>query len=277
MSLPFRALGLGGGGVKGILHIGALQELSKHQLLYFPDGIYGSSIGSILATYLAFELPIDKTPSFITKYLSFDAITPKMNFQAVSSAFSTKGVHAMDKFEDNVVAMFQECGVNIREKTIEQAHMPLYIVASNITKGTPTVFSGSVPVLDALKASCCIPGLFRPYALYDQLYVDGDVFVPNIARVMPSCDDSIVLMLSKQRRHTLTPSIIESMSPLDYMSDLYSMTKHIMQESYTSPNIVHLKYPNLHSDSVLADMDVSDILVTAGRQLDGFLRSKGSY
>lgn len=274
MSLPFRALGLGGGGVKGILHIGALQELSKHQPLQFPDGIYGSSIGSILATYLAFGLPIDKTPSFITKYLSFDAITPKMNFQSVSSAFSTKGVHTMDKFEENVVAMFGECGLNIREKTIGQAHMPLYIVASNITKGTPTVFSGSVPVLDALKASCCIPGLFRPYVLYDQLYVDGDVFVPNIARIMPTSDHSVVFLLSKQKRHTLTPSLIETMSPIDYMSELYSMTKHIMQESHTTPNTVYLKYPNLHSDSVLSDMNVSDILEVASRQLNGFLRSK---
>lgn len=61
MSVIFRRLALGGGGAKGILHVGALQELSKRQPLDFPKGVYGSSIGSILATYIAFGLPIDNT------------------------------------------------------------------------------------------------------------------------------------------------------------------------------------------------------------------------
>jgi NTE family protein len=274
MSLPFRALGLGGGGVKGILHIGALQELSKHQPLHFPNGVYGSSIGSVLATYIAFKLPIDKTVTFITKYLSLEAITPKLNFQTVSSAFSTKGMYNMDKFEENLVSMFGECGLDIRTKTISDAHMPLFIVASNITKGTPTIFSGTVPVLDALKASCCIPGLFRPYTLYDQLYVDGDVFVPNIGRIIPSQTDPVVFILSIQRRHTLTPRLIENMSPIDYMNELYAMSKHITQESQTTSYTLKLKYPNLSSDSSLNEKDVPDILLSARCQLDRFLRSK---
>jgi NTE family protein len=277
MSPPFRALGLGGGGVKGILHIGALQELSKHQPLHFPNGVYGSSIGSVLAAYVAVGLPIDKTVTFIKKYLSFEAITPKMNFQLMSSAFSSKGVYSMDKFEENVVSMFEECGLDIRTKTISDAHMPLFIVASNITKGTPTIFSGTVPVLDALKASCCIPGLFRPHTLYNQLYVDGDVLVPNIGRMIPSQTDPVVFILSVQRRHTLTPLLIENMSPIDYISELYSMTKHIVQQSYVTPDTLSLKYPNLHSDSDLTTMDVSDILNSARSQLDGFLGSKTAY
>jgi patatin-like phospholipase/acyl hydrolase len=57
---PFQKLALGGGGVKGILHIGALQELSKHQPLIFPEGVYGSSIGAVIGTYVAFGLPIDE-------------------------------------------------------------------------------------------------------------------------------------------------------------------------------------------------------------------------
>jgi len=60
MSLPFRALGLGGGGVKGILHIGALLELSKKQELVFPDGVYGISVGSVIGTYIAFGLPVNE-------------------------------------------------------------------------------------------------------------------------------------------------------------------------------------------------------------------------
>jgi hypothetical protein len=39
---PFKKIILGGGAAKGILHFGALQELSKHQELYFPGGVYGT-------------------------------------------------------------------------------------------------------------------------------------------------------------------------------------------------------------------------------------------
>ena len=71
MSVLFYRLALGGGGAKGILHIGALQELSKFQPLYFQNGIYGSSIGSIIATYVAFGLPIDNMVPLLKKYLVY--------------------------------------------------------------------------------------------------------------------------------------------------------------------------------------------------------------
>lgn len=274
MSLPFRTLGLGGGGVKGVLQIGALRELSKHQPLVFPSGIYGCSVGSILATYVAFGLPIHNTS--LVKYLSIDAILPTFNLQTMTTAFSSKGMYTMDKFESNIIAMFDDAGVDIRGKTLGDASMPLYIVASNITKGTPTVFSGNVPVLHALKASCCIPGLFRPYALYNQLYVDGDTFVPNVASVMPSTlnDTALVLILSKHKGRSLTPEMLEDMSPLEYTTELYNMGRRIFQDAPRFSNTLALAYPELYSHSDLSDMDISDIFARSGRQLEGFLRSK---
>ena len=45
--------------MKGIMYIGALRELSRHQELVFPDGVYGVSVGAIVGTYIAFGLPLD--------------------------------------------------------------------------------------------------------------------------------------------------------------------------------------------------------------------------
>jgi NTE family protein len=181
MSLPFRKLGLGGGGVKGILHIGALRELAKYQPLEFSDGIYGCSIGSIVAAYVSFGLPIDdKLVELTKKHLSSDKIIPNLSFKNITSGIAEKGVFAMDLFKENLYELFNECGVDIRTKKISDAKMPLYIIASNITKGIPTIFTGDVLVIDALCCSCCMPGIFRPQEMYDQLYVDGDLFVPNI-------------------------------------------------------------------------------------------------
>lgn len=269
----FRKLGLGAGGVKGILHIGALQELSKYQPLQFPDGVYGCSIGSVLATYVSFNLPMDDKVVDLTKrYLSFNRLLPQPSFQDVRNAFSEKGLYSMDKFETTMCELFQEAGIDIRSKKIGDAEQPLYIIASNITKGVPTVFTKDVPILDALKCSCCVPGVFKPQNLYGQLYIDGGVLVPCISWLHP---DALVLSLTKQRTAKLTPETLASISPMDYMKDMYAIAINHFMTLHKTDNIITLSYPDLQSDSELDEFDISDILKSASTSMRGFLASKG--
>jgi hypothetical protein len=273
MSLPFRKLGLGAGGIKGILHIGALRELQKYQPLQFPDGIYGCSVGSVIATYLSFNLPIDDKAVYLTKkYLTFDKIIPKPSFNDIKNAFSEKGMFNMDMFEENMVNMFSEAGVDIKGKRIGDAQQPLYIIASNITKGIPAIFSKDVPILDALKCSCCLPGVFKPQNLYGQLYIDGGVLVPCISWVQK---DALVFSLTKQVICDINPSTLSMMSPLDYMKDIYAMAVNHFMESHKNDLIVGLSYPDLHSDSDLEEFDMDDILNTGSELTRTFLTSKG--
>lgn len=272
MSVLFRKLGLGGGGIKGILHIGALQELQKHQPLQFPDGIYGCSVGSIIATYLSFNIPItDQTVELTKKYLTLQRITPAPSFNDIRSAFSDKGVFTMHLFEKNIIQMFAECGLDIRDKKIGDAHQPLYIIASNLTKGIPTIFTKDVPILDALKCSCCVPGVFKPQNLYGQIYVDGGMLVPCISWIQP---DALVLSLTKQKTSVITPATITDISPLDFMKDIYAMAINHFMEMHASDRIVTLSYPDLQSDSDLEDFNVSDIIRSSELSMRGFLVSK---
>lgn len=275
MQLPFRKLVLSGGGSKGVLHVGALLELSKHQPLVFPKGVYGSSIGSVVATYVAFGLSMENAPNLIEKHLSFKAIMPTFDFASVATAFSTKGVGTMDLFEKQILALFDEAGLDIRAKMISDASMPLYIVASNLTDGVPSVFSNKVPILDALKASCCIPGAFRPYELYGKAYIDGDILLPSIANLMkPVEDDTLIFILPKRRRHILTPRRIESMSPVDYISEIHTLKMRVGQMVSNTPQTVFLRYPELDSNSDLSQFNIPDILLSAGLEVDRFLRSE---
>ena len=105
MSVAFNRLALGGGGVKGILHIGALQELSKHQQLIFSRGVYGSSIGCIIATYIAFGLPIDNAIPLMKKYLKFERVAPKPTFIELANSLSSKGMFSMTMFETTLQEM----------------------------------------------------------------------------------------------------------------------------------------------------------------------------
>lgn len=275
MSILFRKLALGGGGMKGLLHIGALQELSKHQSLHFPNGVYGSSIGSILATYVAFELPIDKMIPLAKKYLKLENIAPEPNFQHLMESFSTKGMFTMDMFETCLKNMFLEAGLDIHEKTLDDAHMPLYIVSSNITKRIPSVLSGKVSIVDAIKCSCCIPALFKPQKLYNQFYLDGDIFSPCIANVVDVDESTLVLSLLKQPGNPLTLKNIRNTSPLDYAGSLYLMIMIQLYKSQSKSGILHLTYPGLFSTSVLEDIDIDSVCLESATQLRTFLAERG--
>jgi predicted patatin/cPLA2 family phospholipase len=271
MSLPFRKLGLGGGGLKGILHIGALRELVKHQPLEFPDGIYGCSVGSIIATYLSFRLPIDDKLVEMTRQLSMDRFLPKLSFSDVSSALSQKGVFSMDMFEETLITLFLEFGINLKDMKIGDAPQPLYIISSNITRGIPTVFTKDVPILDALKCSCCIPGIFKPQVLYNQLYIDGGVFVPCISWIQP---DALTLSLIKQKSNHMTPQNITQISPIEFMKGIHSMAISHFIEQHRTGLIVDLYYPDLNSESDLSEFDIDDILLKSETALRRFLVSK---
>ena len=272
MSLPFRTLGLGGGGMKGIMYIGALRELSQRQDLVFPDGVYGVSIGAIVGTYIAFGLALDLS---VEKAFKMSAFIPEPDFSNLPEMITLKGVFSMDTLKESITNMFLSKGVDLRTKVIGDAKMPLYILASNLTKGKPTIFSKNVPVLDALMCSCCIPGVFRPQVLYDQVYVDGDLFVPSVDKFIPDTQSTLCISLKKQKMaNTFRPETIETMSPITYVHDMYSMVTQNFFMQVKKQCTLQLAYPNLMSTSDLAKFDVPDILSKAAAELSAFLSSK---
>jgi len=269
MSVPFRTLGLGGGGMKGIMYIGALRELSRHQDLVFPDGVYGVSVGAIVGTYIAFGLPLDLGIEEAFKISSF---IPEPDYSKLPEMISMKGVFPMDVLETSLVNMFLTKGIDLRTKVIGDAKMPLYILASNLTKEKPTIFSKNVPILDALKCSCCIPGVFRPQVLYNQVYVDGDLFVPSVDKYIPDLTNALCLSLKHRKSdNKFTPSSIESMSPISYVHDMYTMVAYNFYNQVKKSGTLQLHYPNLHSTSDLKEFNVPDILKKASTDLSRFL------
>jgi predicted acylesterase/phospholipase RssA len=273
MSPVIRKLGLGGGGAKGILQIGALMELSKRQPLVFPDGIYGSSVGSVIASCIAFGIPIETILEFVKTNSSVQKLIPsKFEVQNISKLFTSKGFYDMNVFNTRMIELFKTANIDIQNKKLRDAEMPLYLVSSNITKGVPTIFSGDVYVLDALRCSCCIPFLFHPQQLGDCLYVDGNILTPNLTSICSP--DTIVINLNKYRRHSIMPSQLESLSAFEYVKELYNIVTIHNEKSQSSTNTVSLSYPNLYSDSDLSEFNIDEILADSGNQFSRFLSSK---
>jgi len=273
MSLPFRALGLNGGGVKGILHVGVLLELQKRQSLVFPDGVYGVSVGSIIGTYVAFGLPIDVNT--LKDAFRLSSFIPEPDYANLPQMLSLKGVFSMDAFEKSVNNIFLKQGVDLRTKVIGDAKMPLYIVASNLTKGIPTIFSKNVPVLEALKCSCCIPGVFRPQILYDQVYIDGDLFVPSVDNLITDTSRTLCVSLKTiMSDYDFSAANIDNVSPVHYIHGIYNFVTRNFLHQVKKPCTIHLLYPKLKSMSDLSEFNIPDILKKSGSDLSLFLSTK---
>ena len=271
---PFKKIILGGGAAKGVLHFGALQELSKHQELYFPDGVYGTSVGSIMATLIAFQFPLnDNVMNTFKKHLSsIDTFCPPLTFKDVMNIIPEKGIYNMDLYEKQICIVFDELGFDIRNKKISDAKMPLYIVASNISKGIPTFFTGDVLILEAIKCSSCILGVFKPQELYGQLYVDGDIFTPCFGK---GYEDALQISLKVNRTEKITPETIESISPLIFFRQIFNNSVTNFVENQKTDNTLELVYPGLFAETNLNDLDIQDINKFSSESMRSFLITKG--
>jgi len=272
----FTILGLGGGGMKGILQIGALLELSKHQPLHFPDGVYGCSIGSIIGTYIAFGLPIDKMIELSKKYLTQKAILPSVGIYDISTCLSSKGLFSMNTFEATMIKLFDEAGLDIRTKNVGDAKMPLFIVTSNVTKGKPSILSKDVPLIDALKCSCCIPGVFKPQMLYGQVYVDGGLFSPNIRGIVPLTPNTIIIIVPRPKTAIINSETISAMSSFEFAFELISSATKQGQLLKCNECTLCLIHPNITSTTDIMTLDIDSILKFTSIRLRRFLSTKDS-
>jgi hypothetical protein len=175
--------------------VGALRALEEHKGdLIFPDGIYGSSVGGFLAVAVAFHMKLADIRRMYDKYFTASNFFPDPTLDGVLTIAERKGMFSMDTLMQMVVEMFLESGVDLRGKRCCDAPQKLFIIASNMTTGSPTLLTGRVPILDALRCSSAIPLLFEPQMLYGDVYLDGGVHLRCLGAVVPK--ETIVIHIS---------------------------------------------------------------------------------
>jgi len=149
-------LALSGGGVRGLAHIGVLKVLDR--LGIKVSAIAGCSMGSIIgAAYAA-----GKTPEEMEEFIL--SVRPH---KLIDFSISRLGIKKMGKFE-RALQDFLEI------ENFNELQIPLYINATNITRGEEKIFS-SGNIMQAVRASTAYPGVFAPAKIGDSYYIDGGV------------------------------------------------------------------------------------------------------
>lgn len=149
-------LALGGGAAKGIAHIGVLQAFHEENIDI--DYISGTSVGALIASYYAFGKSIEE----IKKIGSDLSIKKVIHFTMKKRGFFT--THSIKQM------ILRDLG----DVRIEDAKIPLAICTTDINTGEQVIFEkGSL--VDAVCASCAVPGLYIPIQINNRLLVDGGI------------------------------------------------------------------------------------------------------
>jgi hypothetical protein len=219
----FRSIALGGGGVRGGLHVGGLSAIEKIRgNLEFPEGIYGSSIGAVIATAVAFNLNASQIRTMFDEHFHMSKAIPSLSLSSIHSLGYKKGLFPMDSFEQSLIDIFMSQGIDLRNKTVSDSPQKLYIVASNMTTCKPTLLTGDVPLLKSILCSCCLPFVFQPQVLYNNLYLDGGICLHSLDDIVPK--DCLVLHIRRSAK-PVHVSNFEETSLLDFLGHIYEVSR----------------------------------------------------
>lgn len=152
---------LGGGGARGLAHIGVLKVLKEHSIPI--SSIFGCSMGGLVASLFAIGTGITHIENIARKYTGVREM-----IKLVDITPHRRGIIISQRLRGFFSQFIDE---KIR---IEDAQIPLYMNAVDLMSGEEVVLSQG-NLLDALIATTAVPGLFSPISTRESLLADGGV------------------------------------------------------------------------------------------------------
>ncbi|MBA3957411.1 MAG: patatin-like phospholipase family protein [Parachlamydiaceae bacterium] len=170
------ALVLGSGGVRGMAHVGVLEELEQAGIPI--DLIVGCSAGGIVGALYA-----DNPCAEATKRALWGMRTDSMlDVDLLTCRYGLSQGGSMHKIIDNY----------LEAETFEELQIPLVVVASDLYTGE-MVPMGSGDLVQAVRASCSMPFYFVPCNHMGRIMVDGGVVNPVPVKVARDLGADIVI------------------------------------------------------------------------------------
>src|SRR2546429_6052645 len=161
------ALVLGGGGMKGVAHVGVLQALTERGLV--PAQVVGSSVGALVGAAGSAGKSIAEL-----REVAVD-LNRKDIFAVARADMASRGVRsrALCRREPLDHLLHRLVG----DITFQDLGNPLIVNTVDLNSGMQ-VFWGlegldEVPVKDAVFASCALPGYLPPREIRGRFYMDG--------------------------------------------------------------------------------------------------------
>jgi NTE family protein len=153
-------LALGGGSARGWAHIGVIQALNRAGI--YPDIVCGTSIGALVgAAYVDGDL--DQLDAWV-RSLTLQTVVGFLDFSLNGGLI--KGEKLIEFFRAHFI-----------DRQIAELPLPFAAVATDLYSGRE-VWLQNGSVMDAVRASIALPGLFTPAWLDERWLVDGGLVNP---------------------------------------------------------------------------------------------------
>ncbi|RJP29632.1 MAG: hypothetical protein C4533_01175 [Candidatus Omnitrophota bacterium] len=157
-------LALGVGFAYGFCHIGVLKVIEEEGIPI--DVISGSSIGALIAALWA----TGRSAEEIAEIIAREFKEPKFIWQIIDLTFPRLGFIKGNK-------LYRFFKKYLGNKTFHDIRLPLCIIASDVKRKESRVINSGL-LIDAVMASCSMPGVFTPFRLKEELLLDGGVINP---------------------------------------------------------------------------------------------------
>jgi NTE family protein len=192
---------LGGGGALGAAEVGMLQALVERDIR--PDLIVGTSVGAINGAVIA----ADPTPSAVERLRSVwedmaaQGIFAGSVLARVGTLVRTRThLHPREPLRDLLTA-------HLPVRTFAELRVPFQCVAASIERAAEHWFTDGA-LIEAVLASCAVPGLLAPVEIDGEHYLDGGLVhsIPVGRAVALGADTIYVLHVGRIDRPLRPPT-----------------------------------------------------------------------
>lgn len=161
-------LTLGNGSARGLAHIGVLKALEEKNIKI--DFIAGSSIGALIGAAYASGMSVER----------MEELALEIDLKKIAQLFISKpaftGLINGKSIKNYILS-------HIGNPDFSQLKIPFVAAATDIDTGE-TVVLNKGSVVDAVRASISIPGIFAPVKMNNRLLIDGGVTLPLPIRLV---------------------------------------------------------------------------------------------
>lgn len=271
-------IAFGAGGARGIAHILMIEALEE--LGVKPSIISGSSIGAVVGVFYAAgfdskqmreildQLINPKSDSVFTFLLKSDIV--KL-FTMFDPQFIKSGFIKGDKFQKHLET-------NLKVSKFEDLKIPFKVVATDYWKKEQVIFDKG-ELLNPIKASYSLPGLFTPVKIRNKILIDGGAVNPLPYDIIKDkCDITIavdVTAFKAQAEDEIPPTFESVFTTYQTMQNsiIKERLKFLKPDIYIKPEIYDVRvFDFLKADSIFKQAQLAKEELK--RQLEKLLNKK---
>jgi NTE family protein len=204
---PRIGLVLGGGGARGLAHIGVLRILENENIPI--DIISGVSVGALVGGLYAAGVEVEKLEN-IAQNIGWEKIT-NISTEALVRLLVAEKLLSTEKLEKYI-------SQEVENKRFDELKIPFACVATDLKTGEKIIFREGL-LAPAVRASATIPGVFEPVEYRQRYLVDGGLVdnLPVEVAKMLGADIIIAVAVSADFTQYSTANILLTLNQAIYI------------------------------------------------------------